>query len=139
MGKINMGRVIIGGLAAGVVLNISETILNTVVLGADLATQLAKFGLPAVGGSAIGVFVTLCFLLGIVIVWLYAAVRPRFGPGPATATKVGFAVWFLAYFYGGVGLLVMGIFSSRVEMITMPWGLVEALIAANVGAYLYKE
>lgn len=139
MGKINMVRVLLGGLAAGVVLNISETVLNTVVLGADMAAQLTKMGLPQVSGSAIGVFVTLCFVLGIVSVWLYAAMRPRFGPGPGTATKAGLAVWFLAYFYGGVGMLVLGIFSSRVEMITMPWGLVEVLIAANVGAYVYKE
>ena len=139
MGKINMVRVILGGLAAGVVLNISETILNTVVLGADMATQLTKMGLPQVGGSAIAVFVTLCFLLGIAIVWLYAAVRPRFGPGPKTACIAGGAAWSLAYLYGGVGAVVMGFVSSHAAMISLPWGLAEVLIAANVGAYLYKE
>jgi hypothetical protein len=139
MGKINMGRVIIGGLAAGLVLNISETILNTVVLGADLASQLARMGLPPVGGSAIGVFIFLCFMLGIVTVWLYAAIRPRFGPGPKTASLAGATVFFFAYLYGAVGMLVMGFFSSRVLMISLPWGFVEIMLAANVGAYLYKE
>jgi hypothetical protein len=139
VGKINMVRVLIGGLAAGVVLNISETILNTVVLGADMAAELAKMGLPAIGGSAIGVFVTLCFLLGIAIVWLYAAMRPRFGPGPKTAAITGVAVWFLAYLYGGIGLMVMGFVSSHTAMISLPWGFVEVMIAAQVGAYLYKE
>jgi hypothetical protein len=139
MGKINMVRVLLGGLAAGVVLNISETILNTVVLGADMAVELTKMGLPAIGGSQIGVFVTLCFLLGIAIVWLYAAMRPRFGPGARTACITGAAVWFLAYVYGGVGSVVMGFVSSHAAMISLPWGFVEVMIAANVGAYLYKE
>ncbi len=139
MGKINMVRVILGGLAAGLVLNISEFILNTKVLGAELAAHLAKMGLPPVSGAAIGVFVMLCFLLGIVTVWLYAAVRPRFGPGPKTASVVGSAVFFLAYLYGGVGMVALGIFPSQVEVTTMVWGFVEIMLAANVGAYLYKE
>ena len=36
MGKINIARVIAGGLLAGLVINVSETILNTVVLGSQL-------------------------------------------------------------------------------------------------------
>jgi hypothetical protein len=104
-----------------------------------MAAELAKMGLPAIGGSAIGVFVTLCFLLGIAIVWLYAAMRPRFGPGPKTAAITGVAVWFLAYLYGGIGLMVMGFVSSHTAMISLPWGFVEVMIAAQVGAYLYKE
>ena len=35
MGKINMGRVIGGGLLAGLVMNISEFVLHAIVLRAD--------------------------------------------------------------------------------------------------------
>lgn len=33
MGKINLGRVLLGGLVAGVVYNIGEAVLNMVVIG----------------------------------------------------------------------------------------------------------
>ena len=35
MGKINMTRVILGGLLAGLVINIGEFILNDTILGED--------------------------------------------------------------------------------------------------------
>src|ERR1022692_4260888 len=37
------------------------------------------------------------FAAGIIAVWLYAAMRPRFGPGPRTAIRAGAAVWLLAH------------------------------------------
>ena len=60
---------------------------------------LRASNLPALGGSAIGGFVFFAFLLGIVTVWLYAAIRPRFGAGAKTAVIAGLFVWFFAYFY----------------------------------------
>jgi hypothetical protein len=35
MNKINMGRVILGGLLAGLAMNVSEFVLHAVALGAD--------------------------------------------------------------------------------------------------------
>jgi hypothetical protein len=37
------------------------------------------------------------------IMWLYAAIRPRYGPGPKTAAVAGFALWFI-----GSGLMLSG-------------------------------
>ena len=89
MGRINVGRVLLGGLLAGLVINISETILNVVVAGQAMEDGTGARNLPPVGGSAIGGFVVITFLVGIVTVWLYAAIRPRFGPGPGTAVIAG--------------------------------------------------
>lgn len=139
MNAINTKRVILGGLAAGLVINVSETLLNVPVLGAEMEASLAKLNLPPVGGSAIALFVGLSFVLGIVLVWLYAAIRPRFGPGPKTAVIAGLVVWFLAYFYASLGMGAMGFFPTRLLTISVMWGLVELLLAATVGAWLYKE
>ena len=139
MGGINTGRVIVGGLVAGLVLNVSEFVLNMVVVAKDMADAMARFNLPMPGGRQIGVFVVLGFVLGIAMVWLYAAIRPRFGPGPKTAFIAGAAIWFLAYLYSGAGMAVMGFFEMKLMATTMIWGLVEVLVAINVGAYLYKE
>jgi hypothetical protein len=83
-----MGRVLVGGLATGLVINVGETILNVPLAGAETEQALAARNLPPIGGGAIAYFVVLCFLLGILIVWIYAAVRPRLGPGPKTAVMV---------------------------------------------------
>ena len=37
------------------------------------------------------------FLVGIFAVWLYAAIRPRYGAGPKTALCAGAAVWGIGY------------------------------------------
>ena len=139
MSRINMRRVILGGIAAGVVINVGESILNLVVLGADMEAAMARLNLPPIGGQAIGVFVFMGFVVGILTTWLYAAIRPRFGPGPKTAMCAGAIAWFFAYFYSGLGMVVMGMFTARLMTIAVAWGLVEILVAAAVGAALYKE
>ena len=74
MSRINTGGVIKGGLVAGLIINISQTILNVPVLGPMMQAELAARNLPEVTGAAIGIFVVMCFVLGLLLVWLYAAV-----------------------------------------------------------------
>ena len=139
MGKINLTRVLLGGLLAGLVINIGETILNMVVLGADMEAALVARNLPPVGNDAIGSFVVMAFSLGIAIVWLYAAIRTRFGPGVPTAVLAGSAAWFFAYMYPITGEAIMGIFPGRVLAIGAAWGYAEAVLASIAGAWLYTE
>ena len=57
MRKINIGRVLLGGLLAGFIVSVGETILNVAVAGQAMEAALAARNLPPVGGSAIGGFV----------------------------------------------------------------------------------
>ena len=139
MRGINVARVVIGGFVAGLLIDVSETILNGVVLGTDMAAAVARLNLPPVGNMGMAVFTILGFALGIVTIWLYAAIRPRFGPGPRTALCAGAAVWFFAYMYPSTGMAVMGLFPLRMMVIGLVWGLAEMLIASVAGAYFYKE
>ena len=139
MQKINVARVVMGGIVAGVVINVGEFILNMLVLGDEMAAGLAKLNLPPVGGQSIGIFVALAFALGIATIWLYAAIRSRYSPGPKTAMCAGSAVWFFAYAYPSVGSAVMGFFPANLLAIGVAWGLGEILIASLAGAYFYKE
>jgi hypothetical protein len=136
---INTARVVIGGIVAGVVINVSEYILNMFALGPDMEATMMRLNLPPVAGQAIGVFVALGFALGIVMTWLYAALRPRYGPGPMTALCAGAAGWFLAYVYSSISIAVMGVFPTRMMVIAGVWGLAELLAASVAGAYLYRE
>jgi hypothetical protein len=139
MGKINIGRVIAGGLLAGLVINIGETVLNAVVIADQMNAAVAARNLPPVGGRAIASFVIMCFGLGIATVWLYAAIRTRFGPGVPTAVLNGAVVWFFAILWPQMGDAVMQIFPMDVISVAVVWGLVEIVLGSMAGAWLYRE
>lgn len=139
MSQINVGGVVKGGLAAGVVMNISEFVLNVPVAGDQMNAELAARNLPPVATNQIAVFVALTFVLGLLTVWLYAAIRPRFGAGPKTAMIAGTFVWACTYLNVSITMGVLGISSMALVVLTVIWTLVEMLIASSVGGYLYKE
>ena len=140
MNKINIGRAILGGLVAGVILNIGEFVLNTMVLGKDMQEFFKRCGFPPNPGSTfIVIAVVITFVLGIVIVLGYASIRPRFGAGPKTAIITALFAWFGVYFYQTVIGLGLGIMPTRVAVIALAWGLVEYIVATLAGAALYKE
>jgi hypothetical protein len=136
---IQMGRVIAGGLVAGLIVNIGETILNVPLAGAEMEQALQARNLPPVGGGAIAYFVVMCFVLGILIVWTYAAVRPRLGPGPKTAVIVALLAWFMTLVWSGGTQVAMGILPLNLTLFGLAWGLGEFVIASLAGARLYKE
>jgi hypothetical protein len=139
MGKINVGRVILGGLLAGLIINVSESLLNLVVIADAMELALRQLNVPPAGGGTVAIFVVFAFLLGIITVWLYAAIRPRFGPGPKTAVLAGFFVWLLAYLWPVLGDGLMGLFDPGLLVLAAVWGLFEIIIAALAGGWVYRE
>ena len=139
MAHTNRGRVILGGLLAGVVINIFEFITNGVVLNSAWAQLMQSLGKPPVAVSSIVVFNVWGFLLGIASVWLYAAIRPRYGVGPATAIRAGVAAWVMSAFLATVVNYAMGVVPVRLLVITTLVELVEVPLATVVGAWIYKE
>lgn len=138
MKGINFGRVVLGGLLAGVLINISEFVLNEIVLKSEMEAAMKALGktVPQ-GGSTIAVWIVLGFVIGIASVWLYAAIRPRYGAGPGTAARAGITVWFFGSVVTTVVMVNMGLFPFNA--LPVAWELVQAIIATVVGAWLYKE
>ena len=140
MTKINVGRVVLGGLVAGLVLTILEYVLNEPILGKQWETAMAALNQPPISGGTLAWYVVLTFILGIAVVWLYAAIRPRFGAGPKTAIITGLAVWFFIWLWSfGGQMATMDLFPIKLVWISIVWGLFEVPIATLVGAWLYKE
>ena len=139
MSNINFGRVILGGLVAGLILNIGEFLLNEVVFAKQMMEMFERMRLTPPGGSFIATAIAITFLLGIVIVWLYAMIRPRFGPGPKTAIIAAFVIWFCIYFYCGLlNGMIFGV-PATYMVLGMVWGIIEYILAAVAGAWLYRE
>jgi len=138
MGKINFTRVILGGLLAGLVVNIFEYVTNGVVLASQWGDGMKALGHEMPQG-AIPIFIVTSFVMGIGVVWLYAAARPRLGPGAKTAVLTGVAFWFFAYALPNSSYAVMQLFSTRLITITTLVALVELIAASLCGAWLYRE
>lgn len=139
MSNINVGRVILGGLVAGVVYNVGEAILNMGILAKDLEEFSRKYQTPPMDNSFIIKMTLLMFVFGIVTVFVYAAIRPRFGAGLKTAVITGCLVWFLSFFYATFLMATIGLFAAGPSVKGAAWELGEAILASIAGAWVYKE
>lgn len=139
---LNTSKVVAGGLAAGVVLNVIDYITYTIVLVDRVNAQADAFkpGMAAsmMSGSAITVYILTDFIYGLLLVWTYAAIRPRFGPGPRTAMITALLFWILLAFCNASAML-MGMVSVKLWWAESFVMLVNLLIATWVGAMIYKE
>jgi len=131
--------VILGGLVAGLVINIGESILNLAIAGETMELAYRQLNLEPPGGMTIGLFVVLGFVLGILLVWLYAAIRPRFGASAKTAIMAGFFVWLFAFLWPSIGNGLIGLFDADLLVFGVVWGLFEILAASVAGAWVYRE
>lgn len=140
MGGINLKRVLLGGLLAGLVINVSEIILNMWVLGDEMNAALQRMNI-SMAPWAIPFYIVMAFLLGIGLTGLYAAIRPRLGEGPRTAIIAGVAFWFFVSLLPTFSGLAMGMSFGSAGAVTLAiiWGLVEMPVAALVGGWAYHE
>ena len=139
MGRINWSRVILGGLLAGVVLNVVDWLLYGVLLAKDYAAAMQALGKQGSMDNLIPLYVLLDFVMGIALLWVYAAIRPRFGASAKTGIIAGLAVWFFVAFLHALGEAPMQLFPQRLYVIGVVVALFQLPIATAVGAYLYKE
>jgi len=139
---LNTGKVVAGGLAAGVVLNLIDYVVYTMVLVDRVKAEANAFhpGMAdsMMSGNAITVYIITDFIFGLLLVWTYAAIRPRFGPGPRTAMLAAFLFWIVLAFCNA-GMMLMGMTSANLWWTELFINLVNFLIASWVGAMIYKE
>jgi hypothetical protein len=140
MGKINMGRVIIAGLVAGIVADILGFLVDGMLLAPRWADGMTRLGHGNFSSSAWIWFNVLGLVSGIALIWIYAAIRPRFGAGVKTAICAGIVFWIVGSLLPNLSIMwVAGLFSRHLTAMTTAGNLVETLAAAIAGAALYKE
>ena len=140
MGRINLGRVILGGLFAGIVANILGYLVDGVLLAPRWTAALQALGKGDFTTNQILGFNILGLAYGIFAVWLYAAIRPRYGAGPKTALCAGLAVWVAGVLLPNAGLMgVVGLFPTDLTVMSTLAGVVTWAAAILAGAALYQE
>ena len=139
---INIGRVLGGGLLAGAVMNFVDFLVNGVWLNQrwlDEATALnARLVDPATASTSMIGWIVTDFLFGILIVWTYAAIRPRFGPGAGTAVKAALLVWAVSHI-GYASFVFLNMYSAHLIALVSAGGLVAALAGGYAGCSIYRE
>ncbi len=139
MQKVNIGRLVLGGIVAAVIVDVTEFWVNNTLLRADWTAVGARLGLTPVGTKGIIAFNLWSLAIGLTAVFLYACLRPRFGPGPKTALLTAAVVWILGYALAMVAPVVMHMIHKRLGLISISYGLVEIVVACLAGAALYRE
>ena|SRR5437764_14749752 len=140
METINWRRVALGGMVAGAVLTILDR-ASSVLLGRQGLRMMVQALQPFTSGRTAALFSVLVFLfLGMLMTWWYAAIRPRFGPGPRTAAIAGFAVWLFAVFQFLKSVAMDEPISRlpRGPMVPIV-ALVMIIASTTAGAWFYQE
>ena len=83
-------------------------------------------------------FLATDFVLGILLVWTYAAIRPRFGAGAGTAMRAGLLFGLFGTVFGYY-LMHAGLFSMNTFLISSCLSIVNFLVSAWVGGKLCTE
>ncbi len=139
MSSINTKRLLLGAFCAGVLMWLMEGAASTLYMDAMQeamkAHNISMDMTPA--GFALSVAVSL--LTGFALVFFYAAARPRFGPGPKTALLVALVFWLGAMLVSILGYKMMGLFPTGILVQWAAIGLVELLLSAVLGAWIYRE
>ncbi len=124
---MNVSGIIKGGLVAGLLINVSEFVLNMMVMP-----------MPEGAGGSIGFWVVYAFVMGLLTAYLYALIRPRCGAGPKTGVCAGLLVWALHTLLPAGGMWNMGMAPDGLPLM-LAWTAAELSLAGVLAGMLYSE
>ena len=140
MNKINIRRLLLGGLVTLFVFIVVEFLLEFVIFGAliGLGKWIDQLYAPSswsISNHVLNLFIAL--VNSIMLIWMYAALRPMFGVGPKTALIAsGFAYAFFFSFM--INFANLRFYPMRPALIELFYQLIELPVALLVGAYCYE-
>jgi hypothetical protein len=139
---MNRQKIVVAGLVAGLVLNVLDFVTYTYVTGGMLKEAMdavnPSLSMAMASSRAMVTGIVMDFLLGIVLVWLYAAMRPRYGAGPRTALMSAFFVWLVSAFAYSI-FHTMGMMTMHLFLLMSCLALITLALGSLVGGKLYSE
>jgi hypothetical protein len=142
MNRINVGRVILGGLVAGVVIFITLSLVHGKLLASDWMAWKGTVGAILSGPSehtSMKLWFLQSVLVGLTGVWVYAGIRPRYGAGAKTALLAGFIMWLATNVTHGINDVAMGVLPHRIIQVALIGEFVATMLGIFIGAAIYKE
>lgn len=129
--------VLLGGLVAGLLINVSGMALAHFALGPDYVKTFVQH-LPGPPGA--GMFarhLAVRFGFGFLAVLLYAALRPGLGGAASLAAAGG--LFFASYLPLALMLSEFGILRGWRLGVSLVWGAGEILLCTMAGAFVYLK
>ncbi len=144
MGRIAWGRVIFGGIVAGVLFNAFEFLLHGRMLAAAWHSAMLALGktpeeIVASQATSMPLLLLWAFLACLFGVWLYAAIRPRFGSGPKTALLAAIVTWLGVTLLPAMVTVAFDLYPTGLVATWVMGELVGLVVSIFIGAWLYRE
>lgn len=144
MNSINTGKVIVGGVVAGIVMLVFGALqesLQGIFIPVEVPAETAAESSGGAGFTEPNNTAMMLYIvgIGIMIAWTYAAIRPRFGPGPGTAIKASTMVWACWTLFGFTTTYWLGILSGAEVVFGTVYAFVYMNVAGYVAAMMYQE
>jgi hypothetical protein len=136
---MNGPRLFFGGLMAGLFLLATGVALGHGLLGADYVRAFASHRAHPVNAVTVLENTSLRLAYGFLLVFLYAAIRPRFGAGPRTAMIAAALLWLAAFLPRQLLLSEFGILNRPQLVLSLSWSVAEVVVASLLGAAIYRE
>lgn len=143
MRRMNWARIAAGGLLAGLAIAVFGSVVTALSRG-GWEKAMTALGSPFADptqmwpAASIAAGTAVQLGMGIVAVWLYAAIRPRLGPGPVTAAITGLIVWLIGAAQT-LSLVVLEVLAFRHFLVLAGPYAVGWILATMAGAMVYKE
>jgi hypothetical protein len=134
------GRLLLATLAAGIVMNVLDGLVNGVLFLEEFRANAARLGLdPAAAQSPLGLvtWVTLDFVFAFVLAWTYGVLRRSEESGVATALKAA-AVLYVPTTGVILGFGVLGMLTGSLLVKMALSGLVDVAAGAVVAGRVYE-
>jgi len=140
MGKINHGRVIAGAIAAGIFYFIANGFIHGALLEREHMAAITGAGKAVQHDPTSYVYFAVFDLgKGLVAVLLYAAARPRFGPGVKTAIWAGLVAWFAIEALPQIAAMPFPFYAKTFYWKWIALEIVPMVVGAILGAWIYRE
>lgn len=140
MGKINIGRVLLGTLAAGIFYFIADGLIHGAVLAGEYLSAFKNLNLEVKEDPAgYGYFALFDLGKAFVAVMIYALARPRLGAGVRTAIWAGVLAWLACEVVPGIAEMPFPFFPKWYHVKLMALELVPMVLGAILGAWIYRE
>jgi hypothetical protein len=134
--KPNLTRLILGGIAAGLVINWIELLFHRVLLDKQWTAAFSALGKKPTGWTT---FIPSNFLLGSFAVALYAWLRPRYSPTWKSAALAGSAIWLVFWVIPTMALIPLNLFPNHLLLTIIGIGVFDLLFAVPFDIWLYGE
>ena len=139
MGRMNWSRILFGGLVAGMIINGFDFLARLSLLKGAWE-KVNGYGNPKeLVGQPFAPQALCSVLIGVVAVWIYAAILPRFGRGMKTVLLATIATWLPGYCAALLPWLARNVLPPTLVLGIIAVGFLGVWLGLIASGWLYRD